>query len=40
MMYTNLGMVNAVSVIVVSIILLVWYFLSVRAFMRNAGIRK
>lgn len=40
MMYTNLGMVNVVSVIVVSIILLVWYFLSVKAFMRNAGIRK
>lgn len=40
MMYTNLGIVNIISVIIVLVILLVWYFLSVRAFMRNAGIRK
>lgn len=40
MMYTNLGIVNIISVIIVLVILLVWYFLSVRAFMRNAGVRK
>lgn len=40
MMYTDLGMINVASIAIVLVILLVWYFLSVNAFERNAGIRR
>lgn len=38
MMFTSLLGVNLVSVLVVFVILTVWYFLSLRAYERNAGI--
>lgn len=40
MMYTNLTMVNAVSVMVVLVILLFWYRLSVQAYGANTGLTK
>lgn len=40
MMYTNLTMVNAVSVTVVLVILLFWYHLSVQAYAANTGLTK
>ena len=38
MMFTSLLEVNLISVLVVFVILAVWYFLSLQAYERNAGI--
>jgi len=40
MMYTDLTMINAASVAVVFLILVLWYLLSVRAYERNAGVNQ